>query len=235
MDLLRYNLGEGVEAFTTRRDSVLPYPVIQRYSGMNARRNLHGPVIQPHQTHSANVAVIDRPDYSREELEGVDALVTNLKNVAIGVRTADCIPVLLYDPVSRCVGAAHSGWRGTINKIAAQTVLAMIKNYGAKPSDMRAVIGPGICIDNFQARMWRSFSRRPVSLWIKSGRSAVRVLRAVSRAAIISTFSKSAALRFWNAEWQSPTSRSAASVPTMTPISSPPVVKDPTAAAISMQ
>ena len=95
MDLLRYNLGEGVEAFTTRRDSVLPYPVIQ-----------------PHQTHSANVAVIDRPDYSREELEGVDALVTNLKNVAIGVRTADCIPVLLYDPVSRCVGAAHSGWRG---------------------------------------------------------------------------------------------------------------------------
>lgn len=133
MDLLRYNLGEGVEAFTTRRDSVLPYPVIQ-----------------PHQTHSANVAVIDRPDYSREELEGVDALVTNLKNVAIGVRTADCIPVLLYDPVSRCVGAAHSGWRGTINKIAAQTVLAMIKNYGAKPSDMRAVIGPGICIDNFQ-------------------------------------------------------------------------------------
>ena len=133
MDLLRYNLGEGVEAFTTRRDSVLPYPVIQ-----------------PHQTHSANVAVIDRPDYSREELEGVDALVTNLKNVAIGVRTADCIPVLLYDPVRRVVGAAHSGWRGTINKIAAQTVLAMIKNYGAKPSDMRAVIGPGICIDNFQ-------------------------------------------------------------------------------------
>ena len=70
MDLLRYNLGEGVEAFTTRRDSELPYPVIQ-----------------PHQTHSANVAVIDRPDYSREELEGVDALVTNLKNVAIGVHT----------------------------------------------------------------------------------------------------------------------------------------------------
>lgn len=81
--------------------------------------------------------------------------------------------------------------------------------------------------------MWRSFSRRQVSLWIKSGRSEVRVQRAVSKAAIISTFSKSAASRFWNAEWQSPTSRSVASVPTITPISSPPAAKEPTAAATS--
>lgn len=132
-ELLRYELGDGVEAFTTRRDSELPYPVIQ-----------------PHQTHSVNVAVIDRPDYSREQLEGIDALVTNLPGVAIGVRTADCIPVLLYDPVARAVGAAHSGWRGTINKICGQTVLAMMRNFGSKPTDIKAVIGPGICKDNFQ-------------------------------------------------------------------------------------
>ena len=90
--LLMYDLGEGVEAFSTRKNSVLPYHVIQ-----------------PHQTHSTNVAVIDRPDYTKEELEGIDALVTNLPGVAIGVRTADCIPVLLYDPVHKAVGAAHSG------------------------------------------------------------------------------------------------------------------------------
>lgn len=131
--LLKYDLGEGVEAFSTMKGAELPYPVIQ-----------------PHQTHSTNVAVIDRPDYTREELEGIDALVTNLPNVAIGVRTADCIPVLLYDPVKRAVGAAHSGWRGTVNKIAAQAILAMVKTYGCKASDMVAMIGPGIGPDSFQ-------------------------------------------------------------------------------------
>ena len=115
--LLMYDLGEGVEAFSTRKNSVLPYHVIQ-----------------PHQTHSTNLAVIDRRDYTKEELEGIHAVVTNLPGVAIGVRTADCIPVLLYDPVRRVVGAAHSGWRGSVNKIAAQAVLAMVKKFGSKPA-----------------------------------------------------------------------------------------------------
>ena len=75
--LLMYDLGEGVEAFSTRKNSVLPYHVIQ-----------------PHQTHSTNVAVIDRPDYTKEELEGIDALVTNLPGVAIGVRNAVREPAL---------------------------------------------------------------------------------------------------------------------------------------------
>lgn len=132
-ELLKYDMGVGVEAFSTRRDSVLPYPVIQ-----------------PHQTHSTSVVVVDRPDYCRDALYGVDALVTNLPGVAIGVRTADCIPVLLYDPVNKAVGAAHSGWRGSVNKISAQTVLAMIRNFGSKPADIRAVIGPGIGPDSFQ-------------------------------------------------------------------------------------
>ena len=91
---LEYDLSGGVRAFTAGRDVQLPCAVIQ-----------------PHQTHSTMVAHVDRPDLTREDLEGVDALVTNLTGVAIGVRTADCIPVLLYDPVRRAIGAAHSGWR----------------------------------------------------------------------------------------------------------------------------
>lgn len=132
-ELLSYDLGDGVEAFSTRKGSVLPYEVIQ-----------------PHQTHSTDVALIDRADIKREDLEGVDALITNLKGVAIGVRTADCIPVLLYDPVTSSIGAAHSGWRGTVNKISTKTVLEMAHCFGAKPSDIRAVIGPGIGADSFQ-------------------------------------------------------------------------------------
>lgn len=132
-ELLRYEIGEGVEAFSTRRDCVLPYPVIQA-----------------HQTHSVNVAVIDRPDYTREELEGVDAMITNLRGVAIGARSADCIPVLLYDPVRQAVAAVHSGWRGTINKISNWAIRAMALNYGTRPEDLVAVIGPGIGADAFQ-------------------------------------------------------------------------------------
>ena len=81
--LLEYDMGGGVRAFTAGRDVDLPCTVVQ-----------------PHQTHSTNVAYVDRPDLTREDLEGVDALVTDLMDVAIGVRTADCIPVLLYDPVN---------------------------------------------------------------------------------------------------------------------------------------
>ena len=80
----------------------------------------------------------------------MDALVTDLPGVAIGVRTADCIPVLLYDPVHRAIGAAHSGWRGTVNMISKKTVLEMCRLFGSHPGDIRAVIGPGIGYDSFQ-------------------------------------------------------------------------------------
>ena len=91
----------GVEAFYTEREAVLPYPVIQG-----------------HQVHGSRVAIVDRPGMTREELEGYDAFVTNLPGVAIGVRTADCVPVLLYDPVERVVAAVHAGWKGTVLHIS---------------------------------------------------------------------------------------------------------------------
>ena len=131
--LLEYELGGGVRAFTAGRDVDLPCTVVQ-----------------PHQTHSTNVAYVDRPNLMREDLEGVDALVTDLTDVAIGVRTADCIPVLLYDPVHRAIGAAHSGWRGTVNMIVKKTVLEMCHLFGTRPEDILAVIGPGIGYDSFQ-------------------------------------------------------------------------------------
>lgn len=128
-----YNLGPHVSAFSTERTDVLPYPVVQA-----------------HQTHTAEVAVIDRPGVTREELEGIDALVTNVPGVAIGVRTADCIPVLLYDPVCRAVAAIHAGWRGTVADISAAAIRVMNQHYGTSPADLVAQIGPGIGPDNFQ-------------------------------------------------------------------------------------
>ena len=132
-ELLRYSLGDGAEAFTSRRDSVLPYPVIQG-----------------HQVHGDRIAVIDRPDLTRADLEGYDAFICKLPGVAIGVRTADCVPILLYDPVQRVVAAVHSGWKGTVLKIAQKTIGLMKSDFGCLPKELRAVIGPAIGPDSFQ-------------------------------------------------------------------------------------
>lgn len=131
--LLRYSLGEGVEAFSTQRDAALPYPVIQG-----------------HQVHWNQVAIVDRPGMTREELEGYDAFVTNKPGVAIGVRTADCVPVLMYDPVNRAVAAVHSGWKGTILHISQGVIAAMRQEFGTKADDLRVVMGPAIGPDSFQ-------------------------------------------------------------------------------------
>lgn len=132
-DLLYYSLGPGVEAFTTRRDSVLPYPVVQG-----------------HQVHGSRVAIVDRPDIRREDLEGYDALITNLPGVAIGVRTADCVPILLSDPGKRVIAAIHSGWKGTVQMISRKVIGIMEDRYGTKPSYLQAAIGPCIGPDSFQ-------------------------------------------------------------------------------------
>ena len=130
---IQYDLGPGVEAFSTRRESKLPYPVIQA-----------------HQVHGFRVAVVDRPDTRKEELDGYDALVTGLSGVAIGVHTADCVPVLLYDPRRRVVAAIHSGWKGTVQRISQKVLFVMKSDFGSDAADVRAVIGPAIGPDSFQ-------------------------------------------------------------------------------------
>lgn len=87
---------------------------------------------------------------TREELEGYDAFITNLPGVSIGVRTADCVPILLYDPVHRVIAAVHSGWKGTVLKISQGVIDLMEEVYGSKPAELRAVIGPAIGPESFQ-------------------------------------------------------------------------------------
>ena len=130
---MTYDLGEGVEAFSTRRESALPYPVIQG-----------------NQVHDCRIALIDRPDLTRGDLEGYDAFITALQSVAIGVRTADCVPVLLYDPVRQIVSAVHAGWKGTVLHIVQKAIAEMAGRFGCKAADLRAVIGPSIGPDSFQ-------------------------------------------------------------------------------------
>lgn len=130
---ISYEIHPDVCAGTIGRDAALPCPVLQ----MN-------------QVHDVQVAVVDRPDVTPDELDGFDAMVTNLTGLAIGVRTADCIPIILYDPVRKSAAAVHSGWRGTVAKILHNVIAKMSNVYGTQPSDLIAVIGPGICADCFQ-------------------------------------------------------------------------------------
>ena len=114
-------------------------------------------LVYPHQVHGDRVEVIDRqwlesmsPAEKRYSLEGKDAVMTNLKEVCIGVSTADCIPVLLYDTVRHACCAVHAGWRGTVKRIAQKAVEAMAAEYGSSPQHIKAVIGPGISLDSFE-------------------------------------------------------------------------------------
>ena len=73
-----------------------------------------------------------------------DALVTNCPGVALVVFSADCTPILLHDPVAGAIGAVHAGWRGTAKGIVLKTVEAMVRQYGCRPENIRAAIGPCI-------------------------------------------------------------------------------------------
>ena len=109
----------------------------------------------PRQTHSTHVKIIDRDflDAAIEEqdsaIEGVDALVTNLPGVCMGVNTADCVPIALADPTIGIIAIAHAGWRGTVGCIAKKTVEVMCK-LGAKASEIVAALGVSICHNCFE-------------------------------------------------------------------------------------
>ena len=164
---------EGIEAFSTTRGQV---DGRNAYSGVNlcdyvgddalrvldARLTLAmqlgvdlDDLVMPRQTHSCRVAVIDNRframDIEKQEaaLEGVDALVTKLQGVVIGVNTADCVPIVLMDGQAGVIAVAHAGWRGTVGRIARAVVEEMCRQ-GASADRIQATMGPSICQECFE-------------------------------------------------------------------------------------
>lgn len=158
---------DGIIAFTTTRGGESPDDPYGRFSlchytgdtaghiatcrGALADRLSISPerLIVPRQTHSSNVAIITGDTPLPIQLEETDAVVTNVPRLAIGVNTADCVPLLLFDPKARVIAAVHAGWRGTVARIAAKAVAAM-SSLGASPQRIRVIIGPCICPDCFE-------------------------------------------------------------------------------------
>lgn len=97
----------------------------------------------PRQTHSDHIAIVDSAA-NKNTIEDTDALITNEPGLFVCVQTADCVPVLLFDPEKKVVAAVHAGWKGTISKIAGKTVARMTETYGCNPADIVAGIGPSI-------------------------------------------------------------------------------------------
>ena len=169
-----YDFGEGVTAFsTTRRGgySTGQYGEfnINRYCGDDNEHILQNRtllcrmlgieddrLLMPHQTHDTRVALIGNGFLAlsaaeqQAALEGIDAVMTEVPGLCIGVSTADCIPILLYDPEHRAVCAVHAGWRGTVGRIVQKAVMVMTAAYGSRPDMILAQIGPGISLDCFE-------------------------------------------------------------------------------------
>ena len=167
--LLYYTMGEKVTAFSSTRHggcSVGNYCSfnVNHYCGDNEgsiARNMDslksllgvGQVFMPHQVHGTEILQVKQAEPWKgmaDDLEGVDALITDVTGVCIGVSTADCIPVLLYDEAHHAAAAIHAGWRGTVKRIAAKAVESMRDSFGTHPEELKAVIGPGISLEAFE-------------------------------------------------------------------------------------
>ena len=93
------------------------------------------------QIHSTIVNIVN--DHYQNKLDG-DAMITNLKNVALIIKTADCIPIILYDSKKQVLAVVHSGWKGTLNSIVKETIKKMIAIYQADVKDIKAYLYPSI-------------------------------------------------------------------------------------------
>jgi YfiH family protein len=161
--------GRAVHAFSTRQGGVSGPPYATLNLGLsvgddpqavqeNRRRFFEAigirssQVIRVKQVHGDGVLIVDeglvsRPGFPRillDEGYEYDALITNLPDLALVVSTADCLPLLIHDPVHGAAAAVHAGWRSTAKGIAVQALRAMGQAYGTRPADCRVAIGPGI-------------------------------------------------------------------------------------------
>lgn len=145
-------------AFSTRGGGVSPFPEnslnlagFDEDSAENIRENrrrflrLLGGVwalAACWQVHGREVRVVRDASDPRSDEERCDALATNLPGVLLGVKTADCVPLLLADPRRGACAAVHAGWRGTLAGVAVRALERMREEFGTDPSDVRAAIGP---------------------------------------------------------------------------------------------
>jgi YfiH family protein len=142
------------------KDGLIRHAFTTRHAGLGGRTGLRTPadwqavadafaidvdrVITVRQVHGDDVVSVDGWNFRDRRSRQADALVTDSPGIAIGVETADCVPVLLYDPSGPAAAAVHAGWRSTVKGIVQKVVRTLQHEYGSDPSVMIAAIGPAI-------------------------------------------------------------------------------------------
>ena len=171
---IEYLVAEGIETphcFTTRLGGVStgifdslnlnfsrgddPANVVENYRRIGAVLGFTPEdVVNARQIHSDIVGRVGKENRGKLAVAGAspecDALITNEPGMALFASTADCTPILLWDSATGAVGAVHAGWRGTASAIGAKAVAAMTREFGTKPEDVRAAIGPNIGFCHFE-------------------------------------------------------------------------------------
>ncbi len=138
--VLRYEKGEPSEVVDGNRSRWMAALGLDGY-----------PVVVSEQVHGNRVIVIDvAPTIGGFDQRGAaDALITALPGVVLAIKTADCVPVLLADPVKQVVAVVHSGWKGTALNIVGHTIARMGSRFGCEPQDIIAAVGPSICVNHY--------------------------------------------------------------------------------------
>ncbi len=102
------------------------------------------------QVHSAEAVCADAPRDPSKELVQADIIFTDKPSVTLYMRFADCVPILFYEPKRGVVGLAHAGWLGTVRGTTSAAVKTLCENYGSKPENILAAIGPSIGVDHYE-------------------------------------------------------------------------------------
>ena len=130
--------------------------------------------LEPHlfltvkQVHGSQILVIDQPNPEVSHFQRVesDAIITNQRNLLIGILVADCFPVILYDRKKHIAAAIHLGWRGVAAGLLGQTIKGMREVFGSRTEDLSAAIGPGIGAHNYEVdRPIRDAFRQGAGQW----------------------------------------------------------------------
>ena len=112
-------------------------------------------MVLSYQTHTTNIRPVTLEDAGKgvireRDYQDIDGLITNVPGITLVTFYADCVPLYFLDPVHKAVGLSHSGWRGTVKRMGQKTVEAMQAEYGTRPEDVIACIGPSICASCFE-------------------------------------------------------------------------------------
>lgn len=107
------------------------------------------------QTHTTNIRIVTSKDkgkgiHKKQDYENVDGIVTSEPGIMLVTSYADCVPIYMVDVKHKAIALCHSGWRGTVGKISQEALKVMEQQYGTKPEDIRAAIGPSICQDCYE-------------------------------------------------------------------------------------